>query len=131
MTDIAEKKTVLLIEDEGATRLALADVMKGEGFEVLTANDGEEGLKTAIEKHPDIILADLKMPKMTGLEMLAELRKDAWGKDAEVIILTNASDVESLDAAMSLNTFYYIVKSDTGIADVIEKVRARLAAKKV
>lgn len=127
---MTDTQTVLVVEDEGATRLALADVMKGEGFEVLSAADGEEGLKVALEKHPDIILADLKMPKMTGLQMLGELRKDTWGANAEVIILTNMSDVASLEEAMALNTFYYIVKSDTGIADVVGKVRQRLEAKK-
>lgn len=127
---MTDTQTMLIVEDEGATRLALADVMKSEGFEVIAAEDGEEGLKIALEKHPDIILADLKMPKMTGLQMLAELRKDAWGSNAEVIILTNVSDVAALEEAMALNTFYYIVKSDTGIADVVTKVRQRLEAKK-
>lgn len=127
---MTDTQTVLVVEDEAATRLALSDVMKAEGFEVLTAEDGEEGLKLALEKHPDIILADLKMPKMTGLQMLGELRKDSWGTSAEVIILTNISDVAVLEEAMALNTFYYIIKSDTGIADVVTKVRQRLEAKK-
>lgn len=127
---MTDTQTVLVVEDEAATRLALSDVMKAEGFEVLTAEDGEEGLKLALEKHPDIILADLKMPKMTGLQMLTELRKDSWGASAEVIILTNISDVAVLEEAMALNTFYYIIKSDTGIADVVTKVRQRLEAKK-
>lgn len=127
---MTDTQTILVVEDEGATRLALSDVMKGEGFTVLTAEDGEAGLKMALEKHPDIILADLKMPKMTGLQMLAELRKDSWGASAEVIILTNLSDVAALEEAMTLNTFYYIIKSDTGIADVVAKVRQRLEAKK-
>lgn len=125
---MAEKQTVLLVDDEAATVLALENVLKDEGFEVLTAVDGEEGLKVALEKHPDIILADLKMPKMAGLEMIREIRKDAWGQKAEIIILTNVSDVESLEAAMSQNTFYYIVKGDSSMADIVTKIRARLAA---
>lgn len=128
---MTDTPTILIVEDEGATRLALADVMKGEGFTVITASDGVEGLKTAIEKHPDIILADLKMPKMDGLQMLAELRKDAWGATAEVVILTNVSDVASVEQAMSLNSFHYIVKSDSSIDDIVKKVRGRLAAKVV
>jgi len=127
---MTDQQTMLIVEDEAATRLAIADVMKSEGFAVTVAEDGEEGLKTALEMHPDIILADLKMPKMTGLQMLAELRKDTWGANAEVIILTNVSDVAALEEAMALNTFYYIVKSDTDIADVVVKVRQRLEAKK-
>ncbi len=123
--------TVLIIEDEAATALALSDVLKSEGYEVLMEGDGESGLKTALEKKPDLILADLKMPKMNGLEMIAAIRQDAWGKDAEIIILTNASDVESLDTAMASGTFNYFVKGDTAIVDVVKKVHDRLFARGV
>lgn len=123
--------TILIIEDEAATALALSDVLKSEGYNVLMEGDGEAGLKTALEKKPDLILADLKMPKMNGLEMIAALRQDAWGKDAEIIILTNASGVESLDTAMAAGTFNYFVKGDTAIADVVKKVHDRLFARGV
>ncbi len=127
MTD--QKQTVLLVEDAAPAAFALGKVLGNEGFEVILAGDGEEGLKVALEKHPDIILADLKMPKMGGMEMIRELHKDPWGASAEIIILTNVSDVETLEEAMSQNTFYYLVKSDTSMADIVTKIRARLAAR--
>ena len=120
------KQSILLVEDELPAALALSNVLKDEGFEVFTAVNGEEGLMMALEHHPDMILADLKMPKMGGMEMIRELRKDAWGKDAEVIILTNASEVQLIEEAMSHNAFHYLIKGDSSMAEVIAKIRARL-----
>ena len=129
MNDV--KHSVLLVEDEEPMRLALSGALQQAGYIVYTGNDGEEGLKLALEKHPDIILTDLKMPKMGGLDMIRQLRNDDWGKKAEVIILTNISDVNALESAMSEGAFFYMVKSDSSMADVLEKVKARLASKTV
>lgn len=118
--------TVLLVEDEAPAAQALSSELKKEGFDVLLAADGEQGLSIALEKHPDVILADLKLPKMMGMDMIREIRKDEWGKKAEIIILTNMSDVAMVEEAMSHDTFFYIVKGDTSMADVVAKVRSRI-----
>ncbi|MBP9669346.1 MAG: response regulator [Candidatus Pacebacteria bacterium] len=121
-----EKKIILLVEDEAPAALALQGALTHHGFEVLVAEDGEKGLALAKEKHPDLILTDLKMPKMGGMEMIAELRKDEWGKDVEVIILTNMSEVEMLEKAMENKAFFYIIKGDSSMADIVSKVELRL-----
>lgn len=126
-----KQKKILIVEDEVPTALALGDKLEHEGYAVIKAGNGKEGLKAALEEHPDLILADLKMPEMSGLEMIAELRKDSWGAGAEVMILTNVSDVEKVDEAMRHNTFHYIVKGDTTMSNVVEKVRAQLEKKKI
>lgn len=118
--------TILVVEDEEAVLLTLGDSLKQRGFNVLTAKDGKEGLGIAIDKHPDIIVTDLRMPIMTGLEMIKELRKDAWGKSANVIILTNVSDAETLGEAMSEDAFHYIVKGDSSLEGVVDKIVAKL-----
>ena len=120
---------ILVVEDDGATALALGEILKDEGFDVTIQGDGEAGLKSALELHPDVILADLKMPKMGGMEMIKEIRKDEWGKGVEILILTNVSDIAVLEEAMTHNAFHYFVKGDSNIADVVAKVRERLAAK--
>ncbi|MFZ2886801.1 MAG: response regulator [Minisyncoccia bacterium] len=120
---MSDKKRILVVEDEQAVSLALTDMLKAEGFEVLSANDGEKGLAIALAEHPDVILTDLKMPGMGGIEMLEKLRKDAWGKDAHAIILSNASDLGSLGSAMEQGAFHYMVKGDTSMADIVAKVR--------
>jgi len=126
MTDI--KHTILVVEDEAPAVLALGDVLKGEGFEVLTASNGKEGLATAIAKRPDMILADLKMPEMGGMEMVAQLRNDPWGKDVPVMILTNASDGETVQQAQDLGAMEYFVKGDMHMTDIIARIRSRLGA---
>lgn len=120
------EKTILIIEDEEAMRLALRDMIGFEGFSVLEANDGIEGLATALARHPDLILLDILMPKMDGLEMLHKLRKDTWGKNVPVIVLTNVGDKEEIAQAVEGNVFEYFVKTDIKITDVIAKIKERL-----
>ena len=127
MTDDTTKKKILIIEDEAPAALALGNALEQEGFEVLSADDGEKGLKLALESHPDVMLVDLRLPKMDGMEVVREVRKDAWGKNAHIIILTNMSDTGRLEEAMSQNTFYYLVKGDSSIADVIQAVKSQFA----
>ena len=66
---------VLIVEDELPMRTALEDVLGGEGYRVLSAADGESGLKRAIEEKPDLILLDILMPKLDGYAVSAELRR--------------------------------------------------------
>jgi DNA-binding response OmpR family regulator len=124
MTD--NKKTVLVVEDERSLRRALVDKFTHEGFNVLEAKDGSEGLDVAFKNHPDIILLDIIMPVMDGISMVEKLRMDAWGKDAGVIILTNLSDGQQMLDSMKNGVFEYLVKSNWKIQDVVTKVKERI-----
>lgn len=119
-------KKILIVEDESDMREALHDKLTLEGFNVLESNNGEEGLETALREHPDLILLDIIMPKMGGLEMLEKLQTDAWGKDAKVIVLTNLVDNNQVARAVKKGSYDYLVKSDWKIADVVAKIRERL-----
>ncbi len=123
-----EAKTVLLVEDEASVADVLKSALEQNGFSVMLAGDGAAGLKMALESHPKIILADIILPIMSGLEMIREIRKDPWGEHAEIMVLTNVSDNATLEAALSQNALYYIVKGDTSMEDIIAKVRARIEA---
>lgn len=122
----ASQKRILLVEDEPAIARAMADKLTTEGFTVVRASDGEEGLAIATKDHPDLILLDVVMPKMDGMTMLTSLRKDSWGKEAKVIFLTNLSEMEAVQKATELGVFDYIVKSDWKLSDVVKKVREKL-----
>ena len=104
----------------------LHDKLVLEGFGVLEANNGEEGLAVALERHPDLILLDILMPKMGGLAMLKKLREDEWGKTARVIILTNYDDVEKIADALGNRVFEYYLKADTPLDELIRKVKENL-----
>ncbi|MFA6525719.1 MAG: response regulator [Patescibacteria group bacterium] len=120
------KKKILVIEDEEPLLNALSAKLQTEGFEVLEAENGEDGLKLALKKHPDLILLDIILPKMDGITVLENLRENAWGKTVQVIILSNLSDWNNTSAAVNLNVRDYLVKSDWQIKDVIKKVKNKL-----
>lgn len=120
------KKKILIIEDEKTLRLAIRKKLEKEGFEVFEAGNGQTGLSTAIEIKPDLILLDVTMPIMDGIRMLDELRKDEWGKEAEVIILTNLSDANKELESFQKGVKDYLVKSDWKIADLVNKIKTKL-----
>ncbi len=122
-----DKRTILIVEDDGMLRKVLSNRIAEEGYEVLEAEDGKEGLKTALKKHPDLILLDLMMPVMDGSEMLQELRKDKWGANVYVYILTNKDlDTEMLNEAnRAPYVSSYLMKSEHGVDEMVELVRGR------
>jgi len=121
-----KKKILLIVEDEVSLAKLLQQEFFKEGFDVLVAYDGVVGLSLALENKPDIILLDLLLPKMDGLSLLRELRKDPWGLDVPVIILSNLSDAEKISEAASKEVFDYLVKADWKLEDVIKKVKDKL-----
>lgn len=124
MTDI--KKIILVVEDEEPLRMVLKDVLTVEGYGILEAKNGIEGLEMSLREHPDLILLDILMPKMDGLEMLKKLREDEWGRKAPVIVLTNLSDNEDIAKAVDEDVFEYFVKTDIKINEVITRIREKV-----
>ncbi len=115
-------KTILLIEDELAYVRILRDKLRLK-YEVLHAQDGQIGLAKAKTEKPDLILLDIVMPMMDGLTTLKELRKDAWGKTAKVILLTNLEAKDSIVVKVTeYLPAYYFVKSDTRLNDLLGKI---------
>lgn len=120
------KKKILVVEDEISLLKALEEKFTHEGFEVLKARNGEEGLQIAIQAKPEMILLDIIMPKMDGLTMLRELRKDPWGKDAKIILLTNLSSPEAVTEAIQHNVYDYLVKTNWKLDSIVLKVKTML-----
>ncbi len=118
--------TILIVEDEPAMLVALADTFTRAGFTVLQARNGEEGL-VQVEKNPDIVLLDVVMPKMDGIEMLRRMQADSFMKEIPVIILTNLSDNEKIAKAIGGDALYAIlIKSNWKLEGIVEKVKSRL-----
>lgn len=122
-----DSKSILIIEDEPALSSLLVKKFDQAKFHVMTAVDGKDGLTMALDRKPDIILLDIVMPRMDGITMLKELRKDSWGKDARVIILTNLVDSRSLAQALGEGAYDYFIKTDWDVADIVTKVEEKLA----
>lgn len=127
--DSSAKKKLLIVEDETFLLDVLKEHLSKEGFHVVTARDGEEGLGAALTEKPDLILLDIIMPRMDGMTMLRKLREDAWGKTVPIIFLTNLDATEKIAEGLQSGVFEYLVKSDWKIEDVVRKVNARLGRK--
>lgn len=123
------KKNILIIEDELPMLKALSDKFSLEGFSVLEARDGAEGLEAALGKKPDLVILDIFMPVMDGKAMFEKLRADAWGKTVPVIILTNLNpDDKTLDELMKNGPSYYFIKSKWKLEELVAKVKKELGA---
>jgi DNA-binding response OmpR family regulator len=95
-----------------------------EGFISLDAPDGESGLASALKEHPDLILLDVKMPKLDGMEVMTALRADAWGASVPIILISNfdTSDQDLKDISDARPAFY-VLKRNYTLDDVIDKIR--------
>ena len=122
------KKIILVAEDDASLRGVLCDKLINEGFDVLEAKNGEDGLSKSLKEHPGLILLDIAMPKLDGMSMLRELRNDEWGKTVPVIILTNvSSDDEQRNRDITeLEPTYYFIKTDKKLEEIVEKIKERL-----
>lgn len=111
---------IAIIEDELPILQLYSLKFELEGFEVFTATSGRDGLRI-IEKHqPDLVLLDLRMPRMSGDEMLMKLRQTEWGAEARVVVLTNLSRQEAPANLRFLNVDRYIVKANHTPAQVVQ-----------
>lgn len=124
-TSCTEKK-ILIVEDEKPARLALNKKLSSEGFIVSEAKNGKEGLDAAKKDRPDLILLDIKMPVMTGVEVLEELKKDTNLEAIHVIVLTNDSTTDTMTEALSRGGTHYFVKADTPLETIVGKIRLML-----
>lgn len=122
---------ILLVEDDQILVQMYQKLLVNHGYDVKIALDGEEGLKLALQDHPDLILLDIRMPKMDGMTMMHNLRADVWGKNASIIILTNldATDKRLEDIAKDQPS-YYLIKADNPPEQVLEKIKEILDTKK-
>lgn len=123
---MTDKKTVLIVEDGAAYQRALADKLGSVGLETVSAANGQEGLAVALATHPDLIVLDLQMPKMGGIEMLKQLRADEWGAEVSVVVLTAFADPAYLAEVMEQGSYDYFVKTDVTIEDLVEKIKEKL-----
>lgn len=122
---------ILLVEDEEAQRKALRNSLAQKGFAILEAMDGVEGLEIARRERPDIILLDVRMPKLDGMAMMHKLRADPWGKKASIIILTNYdTNDEQLFQLASDQPSYYLIKANSPLESILEKIQEVLESKK-
>lgn len=117
------KKRILIVEDDPVLLKMYSEKFTFEGFEVLSAKDGEEALEVALKAPLDIILLDIMLPKMSGTDFLEKLRQTPIGKDIPVVALTNLAEEEEKEKALKLGVKEYLVKAMQTPEQVVEKIK--------
>jgi DNA-binding response OmpR family regulator len=119
---------ILIVDDEPNIVLALELLMKKEGYEVHTVDDGERAVQAAKDLQPDLILLDIMMPKMDGYEVCQRIRSDALLKDVSIIMLTAKGREVEREKGLALGADHYITKPFS-TRQVVMKVKEILAAR--
>ena len=117
---------IVIIEDDPVINQMYRMKFESDGFDVRMASDGERGVAVVKEFQPDIILLDLQMPHMNGAEALEIIRKEPWGEDIPVLVLTNLGEEEAPDSLKNLSISSYIVKADLTPKQVVGRVKDTL-----
>ena len=120
------KRKILLVEDDTALASVYRSRLELEGFDVCEANNGEDALSLAVSEHPDLILLDVMMPKISGFDVLDILRNTPETTNIRVIMLTALSQPKDKERAEQLGVDDCLVKSQVVIGDVVERVRYHL-----
>lgn len=120
---------ILLIEDEVLNVKMYSTFLKAEGHQVISADDGEKGLRLVSEFQPDLIVLDIMMPKISGLDLLTRLRQDPKTKNIPVIVLSNLAEPEKAKKALALGAKEFLVKAKVDPRQVIVKIKQHLGSK--
>jgi two-component system, OmpR family, alkaline phosphatase synthesis response regulator PhoP len=123
---------ILLVEDDETLVRLYKLALEQEQFTVEVALDGPSGLAKTLNNHPDLVLLDLTLPQMDGLQVMKQIREDAWGQTVPIIILTNSdTSDEILNAVIQEKPAYYFIKANTTPESIITKIKETLEKNQV
>lgn len=115
-------KKILIAEDEPALSEALTSLLSVT-YTVIQAVTGTEALNKALSEHPDIILLDVIMPELNGMDVLKKLRQDPWGKNVPVLVLTNLTDLGVEMQAREFGVISYHVKANLKVTELATEIK--------
>jgi CheY-like chemotaxis protein len=124
-----EKKKILIVEDDELTLRMLSDAFRNEGLYVMQAINGKEALDMALRECPNLILLDVVIPEIDGIQVLKRLRKDGCCKDIPIIVMTNLEGTEVVDEALNAGRCDFMIKTDWVISDIVKRVKGHLENK--
>jgi DNA-binding response OmpR family regulator len=120
------QKRILLVEDDDSLASVYMTRLQAEGFDARRVANGEEALAAALNYHPDLVLLDVMMPKVSGFDVLDIIRNTPETANLKVIMLTALSQNSDKERAQTLGVDDYLIKSQVVIADVIDRIRHHL-----
>lgn len=121
------QKTVLIIEDSVDLADTLHDMLVLHGYQALITTTGKEGVTLALAQHPDLIMLDIKLPDISGYEVLHTLRQDTWGKTARFSILTASESFDAIVKNSAVPAAHILFKQKSSVAQIIEHIETRLS----
>ncbi len=119
-------KTILVVDDDNLVRMSLSETLTTAGFHVEIAEDGVAGLAKATALHPDLIISDVRMPGLDGMQMVEKLRADEWGKQVPVIILSTEEKTTTINQALANGITVYLSKTQLSPDQIAEEVKRSL-----
>lgn len=122
MNEVTKKK-IMIVEDDTFVMDIYQTKLSQEGFDIISAVDGVEAIKKLETETPDLILLDIVMPYMGGMEVLKKIKEDEKTKKIPVVLLTNLSQKEDIDLGLGLGASDYLIKSHFTPSEVLEKIR--------
>lgn len=125
-----DMSTVMVVDDMPVIRETVAKLLKHEGFDAVCASNGREALDALRKSPPDLVLLDMMMPEMNGMEFLEKLRADPKFGNIPVIVMTAFSDDEWQRKAIQLGVSEYLVKARCSISQMISSVKQHVAGNK-
>ncbi len=117
-------KKILVIDDDETFLKTICDAFKNSGYKVVEAHDGQEGMIIVEKEAPDLIILDLVMPKMGGIDFLKMLHKDKSSNKIPVLITSNFSGSEKINEGIEYGVRGYIVKSDESLKTIVNAVES-------
>jgi two-component system chemotaxis response regulator CheY len=120
--------TILVIDDTAFWRDLVSDALRRKGHTVVTAEDGFGGLEVLQKDGADLVIVDMEMPKMEGLEFLERVHQMPQWKDLPIIMLSGDMHIEQVVRARQLGATDYLIKTRFSLSDLLERVERRLAA---
>lgn len=123
---MADKIKILIVDDDVFLLDMYSLKFKEAGFQIEVAENGEDAIKKTKEANPSVILLDIVMPKLDGLETLRQIKKDKIAEGAKIVLLTNLGQKEDIEKGLKLGADDYIVKAHFTPTEVLNKVKALL-----
>jgi CheY-like chemotaxis protein len=121
------QKTVLIVEDSIELADTLHDMLIMHGYTALVALNGKDAIDLALTHHPDLIMLDIRLPDISGYEVLHAIRQDTWGATAKFTILTASESLENISKNIDLPVEYILFKPNSSITRIIAHIEQRLS----
>jgi DNA-binding response OmpR family regulator len=121
-----KRKKILLVDDSGTILMMEKMILAREPYDLVTAKDGEEAIEKVAAEHPDLILLDVVMPHLTGLDVLRRLRAESATRSTPIIMVTTRGEAENVEAGYATGCNDYVTKPIDSL-ELLTKIRSHLA----